>query len=113
MSALSIGLSILGILFVVWMYALVFSEKIPSLNFSKLQSLWIEGWQRFKRQPFYLMCYAPFRLLKWLLYQLRSLSLKLLKFLINVIIEIIFNFILRGIWFVFKSLFLAIFHIFD
>ena len=109
MSILQIILSCIGILFIIWIYAFIWYEKTPSLDFSKIQSWWQEHRSNLFISLLNKMLETLLSILKWLF----KIIKEIVNFIIELTVEIIFNLIIRGIWALIKSLFLLIFRIFD
>ena len=109
MSLLQILLSILSICFVLWMYGSVNTDRelIPKL--SQLKKVW--------SVKFLYRLFSPIRYIfnkfNQFLFFLKKNVKNFFKFLVEITFEILFNLILRGIWIIIKSIFLAIFRIFD
>lgn len=109
MTLLQILLSILGICFVLWMYAFVHTDRVLIPKLSQLKKVWSV---KFLHRLFSPIRYI-FNKFTQFLFFLKILVKKFFKFLIELTVEILFNLILRGIWFIIKNMFLAIFRIFD
>lgn len=109
MTILQITLSCLGILFCIWLYALIFYENVLRLNLTKLQ----KWWQSNKRNPFMaifnFICRKIIALIQWVAYILK----KIWNFLKEFIAEIIGQLIIRSILNIIKAIFHLIDRIFD
>jgi hypothetical protein len=109
MTALHIILSIIGILFVIWLYALVLSENMPRPNLSKLYLWWHEYRQKSFFQKIRSLIHAFFSFLQLCLRTIKGIF----KFILEVIVESLFYIILRIIWVGIKLIFHFIGRIFD
>lgn len=109
MSLLQILLSILGIIFIIWMYAILFTDIKQIPNFSRLKASWRKN---FQDPSFSLIRFIFHKFIQFLSFLKNSIK-KFFKFLAELTVEILFNLILRGIWLIMKNIFLAIVRIFD
>lgn len=109
MTFLNLTLSILGILFVIWLYAFVFAKNIPTLNFNDIQNFW----NKFRKIRFTNIPINLFRKMLQFLSFVRRILNCIWKFIAELTVEIVFHMILRGIWWLIKSLFVLLGKIFN
>ena len=109
MTILQIIFSIFGILFVIWLYALVLSENVPSLDLTRLHNWWHEYRQKTFFQKIRAIILSIFQFFQYIIRVMQWL----LKALFEALAEFLFYIVLRGIWLAIKFIFHLLARIFD
>ena len=109
MTIFSFILCFLGILIVIWLYSLMMSENPKFFSLTQFQ-LW---WDKHKHRPFF---YGTKYLIRQIINFFNWLGRcvkTVFKFILEVLYEVIFNLILRALWYLIKGIFLFFARIFD
>lgn len=109
MSTLQIILSIIGILFVIWLYALIFAENLPLIDLSQLNRWWYE----YRKKSLFQKIQSLIRSIVKFIQCCSQGFIWLIKFLIEFIFELIAYILIRIIWLGIKFVFHALIRIFD